>query len=104
MLPQTFFGWLNVTPRVGGRATYYGPASGRGATTDDLTRGVFNTGAEFSFKASRLWPGTRSEFFELDGLRHIIQPSVNYAYIPQPNYRGPDDLPGKNKRSPAGKR
>ena len=32
LLPETFFGWLNVTPRLGGRFTYYSeenPATGR---------------------------------------------------------------------------
>ena len=63
VLPQTFFGWLNVTPRVGGRFTYYSEASGPGATTDEQYRGVFNTGAEVSFKASRLWPTVRKLTF-----------------------------------------
>jgi LPS-assembly protein len=93
LLPETFFGWLNVTPRAGGRLTYYSKASGPGATTDELYRGVFNTGAEFSFKASQLWPGAQSDFFQADGLRHIIQPSFNYVYVPQPNYAGTNELP-----------
>ncbi|HSA10510.1 MAG TPA: hypothetical protein P5205_09090 [Candidatus Paceibacterota bacterium] len=93
LLPQTLFGWLNVTPRVGGRLTYYSSASGTGATTGERTRGVFNTGAELSFKASRLWPEAHSDLFELNGLRHIVQPSVNYVYVPRPNYRGVQDLP-----------
>ena len=29
----------------------------------------------------------------MDGLRHILQPSVNYVYVPRPNYRGIEDLP-----------
>ena len=93
LLPETLFGWLNVTPRAGGRATYYSHANGNGATTDAHTRGVFNTGAEVSFKASRLSPGAQSDFFEVDGLRHIIQPSLNYVYVPRPNYYGTNDLP-----------
>ncbi|MGD0262125.1 MAG: LPS assembly protein LptD [Verrucomicrobiota bacterium] len=93
LLPETFFGWLNVTPRVGGRLTYYGKTTGPGATTDELYRGVFNTGAEVSFKASQLWPGVQSDFFQADGLRHIFEPSVNYVYVPRPNYAGTNDLP-----------
>ncbi|HVV71476.1 MAG TPA: hypothetical protein VHI52_08265, partial [Verrucomicrobiae bacterium] len=92
LLPQTFFGWLNVTPRVGGRLTYYGTASGPGATTDEATRGVFNTGAEVSFKASRVWPDVQSKAFELDGLRHIIEPSANYVFVPDPT-TPPNQLP-----------
>lgn len=87
--PWMFFGWLNVIPRVGGRLTYYGEADGPGATTSEQTRGVFNTGAEFTFKASRLWRDVDSNWLQLDGLRHIIQPSVNYVYVPEPGTRPP---------------
>ncbi len=91
-LPETFFGWLNVTPRVGGRFTYYTASSGPGIDTDEETRGVFNTGAEVSFKASRVWPGVRNSLFDVDGIRHIIQPSINYVYVPSPNVH-PNELP-----------
>jgi LPS-assembly protein len=91
-LPQTFFGWLNVTPRAGGRFTHYNEAHLEGGVTEEQDRGVFNTGAEVSFKASRLWPSAKSAFFEIDGLRHIVQPSVNYAYTPRPSVR-PRELP-----------
>ncbi|MEO7678140.1 MAG: LPS assembly protein LptD, partial [Verrucomicrobiota bacterium] len=90
LLPQTFFGWLNVTPRVGGRFTYYEEADGPGATTDEQTRPVFNTGAEVSFKSSRLWAGVENKLFDLNGIRHIIEPSLNYAFVPRPNVRPPE--------------
>lgn len=89
-LPQTFFGWLNVTPRAGGRLTYYSEATGAGGTSNEVYRGVFNTGAEVSFKAARLWPGATNRFLAVDGLRHIVQPSVNYVYVPRPEDRPPD--------------
>jgi lipopolysaccharide assembly outer membrane protein LptD (OstA) len=83
-LPRTFFGWLNVTPRAGGRLTHYTEAHDPGAFTDEEDRAVFNTGAEVSLKASRVWPGVRSPFWQVDGLRHIVQPSVNYVFVPHP--------------------
>lgn len=92
ILPQTLFGWLNVAPRAGGRFTYYTEASGPGSYTSEVSRGVFNTGAEVSFKASRLWPDVRNSTFELDGLRHIFEPSVNYVYVPEPS-AAPAELP-----------
>ena len=92
-LPETFFGWLNFTPRVGGRFTYYSSAEGPGAVTEDASRAVFDTGAELSFKASRVWPGFQSKLFEADGLRHIIEPSVDYAYVPRPNKVGTNEIP-----------
>jgi lipopolysaccharide assembly outer membrane protein LptD (OstA) len=91
-LPETFFGWLNITPRAGGRFTYYTEGTGPGATTDEIARRVFNTGAEVSFKASRLWPEVKNQLLEVDGLRHIIEPSLNYVYVPTPNAR-PTQLP-----------
>ena len=61
-------------------------------TNSDTFRGVFNTGAELSFKVSRLWPDAQSKTLDLDGLRHILVPSLNYVYVPKPNY-GPNGLP-----------
>jgi LPS-assembly protein len=88
-LPETLFGWLNIAPRVGGRFTYYSDATGPGATTDEQTRGVFNTGAEVSFKASQVWPNIKNTLLDVDGIRHIIEPSANYVYIPRPNVQPP---------------
>ena len=92
VLPQTYFGWLNFIPRVGGRFSYYGRATGPTTTLDEEDRGVFNTGAEVNFKASRLWTATESKLLDVHGLRHIIQPSINYVYVPRPSVR-PDRLP-----------
>jgi len=100
LLPQTLFGWLNVTPRVGGRFTHYGEADGLGTTTEEQNRGVFNTGAEVSAKASRVWPGARSQFWEVNGLRHIVQPSLNYVYVPSPNVL-PRELPQFDSELPS---
>ncbi len=91
-LPQTFFGWLNVNPRVGGRWSYYGEASGPGGTNDATPRTVFNTGAEATFKVSRLWAGATNGWLALDGLRHIAEPSLNYVYVPSPSV-APVQLP-----------
>jgi len=91
-LPRTFWGWLNLVPRAGGRFTYYGDATGPGATTDELDRTVFTAGGELTFKASQTWAGETNRWLALDGLRHIIQPSLNYAYVKTPNHR-PRELP-----------
>lgn len=89
-LPHTFFGWLNVAPRVGGRVTYYSEAKGPGGTNDEAYRGVFNTGMEVTFKASQLWPTATNRWLQVDGLRHIVEPSVNYVFVPVPNHRPPE--------------
>ncbi|HEY1173543.1 MAG TPA: LPS assembly protein LptD [Verrucomicrobiae bacterium] len=91
-LPQTYFGWLNFTPRAGGRFTHYSETDGFGSTLEEENRGVFNTGAEVSFKVSRLWKESQNKFFQVDGLRHIMEPSINYVYVPTPNAE-PRELP-----------
>ena len=99
LLPQTFFGWLNVTPRVGGRFTDYGETHGVGTTNQEQQRWVFNTGAEVSFKASRIWQGAHSKLVDADGLRHVVEPSVNYVFVPTPN-KPPPELPQFDSQLP----
>ncbi len=99
VLPQNYFGWLNVAPRVGGRFTYYGEEDGRGSMLDEQHRSVLNTGAEVSTKASRVWPYPQSKLFEVNGLRHIIEPSVNYVYVPTPS-KAPSEVPQFDREFP----
>jgi len=101
VMPETLFGWLNITPRVGGRYTYYSEASGPGATTGEISRGVFNTGAEVTFKAARVWPEFHSSLVDADGLRHIIQPSINYVFVPRPNEHGTNEIPQFDSELPS---
>jgi len=91
-VPFSLFGWLNVVPRAGGRATYYTETTSPLVTTEEGLRSVFNTGVAVSAKASRVWQGSHSKTFDIEGLRHIIQPQINYAYVPTPD-RLPSELP-----------
>jgi LPS-assembly protein len=91
-LPWTFFNWLNVTPNVGGRMTYYTSESGPGGTNDEASRAVFNTGVRTSFKLSQLWPDAKNSLFQVDGLRHIVEPSADYVFVPNPS-KSPSQLP-----------
>jgi len=100
VLPWKFFNWLNVTPRVGGRFTYYSPEGGSGGTNNETYRKVFNTGVETSFKASRLWARATNSLLEIDGLRHIIEPSVNYVFVPDPS-TPPSQLPQFDSELPS---
>jgi LPS-assembly protein len=81
-LPETFFGWLNIAPRVGGRATYYSDVEGTQIHTNQQGRGLFNAGVDISFKASRVFPNAESDLWDVHALRHIIEPEFDYAYIP----------------------
>ena len=91
-LPWTFFNWLNVAPRVGGRLTYYSERNGPVGQNNEVYREVFNTGVGTSFKSSRLWTEATNSFLEVDGLRHIIEPSANYVFVPKPS-TPPGELP-----------
>jgi len=105
--PKTYMGWLAVVPRVGFRATYYDQTrniDGIVFTPSDnplvpefllplptlaepLQRGgdrsrlLANAGVEASFKVSRTWENAQSRALGLDGLRHIIQPFMNFSYV-----------------------
>jgi len=82
-----------MSPRAsGGRFTYYSTESGPGATNDEAWRKVFNHRRRNSFKASQLWAGATNSLLAIDGLRHIIEPSVTYAYVPSPS-KPPAQLP-----------
>jgi LPS-assembly protein len=100
LLPWTFFNWFNVTPRVGGRFTYYSEQSAASGTNSEVYRTVFNTGIGASFKASQLWAGATNSFLQIDGLRHIIEPSVNYVYVPRPS-TPPPQLPQFDSQLPS---
>src|SRR5256714_5244969 len=103
--PTTFFGWLAIVPRIGFRATYYDQT--RDVTKTDIMpstnpfspdflnidpekpvflagnklRTVFNGGVEGSFKVTRTWDGAQSSALGLDGLKHVIQPFVNFSWV-----------------------
>lgn len=98
--PKNFFGWLNVTPRVGGRFTYYSETEGFGSTLTEQERAVFNTGVDVSTKLSRVYPGARSRLLEVKELRHIIEPTVSYVYVPSPSV-SPRELPQFDRELPS---
>lgn len=100
VLPQTYFGFLNVAPRVGGRVTYYSDVYGTRVATNEQTRGVFNTGMEVSTKLSRVWSDTESKFLDVEGLRHIMEPDFNYVFVPSPTRR-PNQLPQFDYETPS---
>jgi lipopolysaccharide assembly outer membrane protein LptD (OstA) len=100
-LPWTFFNWLNITPRVGGRLTYYSSQEiTNGQPNSEVYREVFNTGIGMSFKASQLWPDVTNSLLQVDGLRHILEPSANYVFVPDPS-TPPAQLPPFDAAAPS---
>ena len=95
LLPSNYFNWLNVIPHAGFRFTHYGSRSSDESDfgqMNDIDRSVFNTGIEFSFKASSAFPDAKLSLLDVDGLRHVVQPMANYIFVPDPNKR-PWELP-----------
>jgi lipopolysaccharide assembly outer membrane protein LptD (OstA) len=90
LYPKQYFGWLNFVPRVGGRGTFY-DTSPAGANNPSQARGVLNAGFELSYKATRTWRGVQDKKWEIDGLRHIMEPSLNYGFVARPT-KGPGAL------------
>jgi LPS-assembly protein len=96
LLPKTFFGWLNVVPRIGGGFTHYGSVDGApGITTE--TKPLLSAGMDVSFKVSKKWDDVQSDTFGLDGMRHVIQPYVNYSFL---DASVPDGFPAIDRLAP----
>lgn len=106
LFPKTFFGWLNVVPRIGLGFTHYEGVEGSidkidaaGNTTEfnSFTRGIFHAGVDASFKLTKSWDEYSNESLGLDGLRHVFQPYVNVSYL---NVNDPDGyLPSVDRLS-----
>ncbi|SDS54084.1 LPS assembly protein LptD [Opitutus sp. GAS368] len=77
--PYTPTPWFTFTPVAGGRVTYYTDALG-GKSTYTRTLG------EIGFDAHLLASGTfgyKNPIWEIDGLRHLIEPKLSYRYAPE---------------------
>ena len=85
-LPIALTSYMTATPRVGFRETIYS----RGAQDiegDPVTRELVEAGAEFSSRLFRTFPvdGER-----LRAIRHTVESSIGYVYIPEVTQ---DDIP-----------
>lgn len=77
--PFTPAPWFTFTPVAGGRVTHYTDALGG---KDTYTR----TLGEVGFDARLLASGTfdsKNRAWEIDGLRHLIEPKLSYRYAPE---------------------
>ena len=100
-MPEKVFGFLSLVPRAVYRGTYYGTTRGSreipetdGTNTLYTTeyfdegaklRNLFELGVESSFKIYGIYEDDAGR------LRHIVEPYVDYTFIPEPNVR-PDEL------------
>jgi LPS-assembly protein len=76
--PFTPFEWLSVTPVVGGRLTYYADATNGEST---YTRALGEVGFDASLRSSAVYNYTNPAQ-DIDGLRHLVTPTLSYRYIP----------------------
>ena len=81
LYPKTFFGWLNVVPRIGGGFTHYADIDGSVTGMSGDTKSIFHLGLDVSFKLSKTWDDFSKPEWGLDGLRHVLQPYVNFSYL-----------------------
>lgn len=106
------FDWLNVIPRGGLRLTDYTRTSSEDIDVSDLEtmfivdapdgnpegnvvnykgkqrnrlRFAGEVGLELNTKIHRSWNNVKNAFFDIDGLRHVFIPYINYTYIPEPS-------------------
>lgn len=80
LYPKTLGGVFSVTPRAGVGFTNYSSVSG---TPDplDSSRVIFAAGLDTSFKFSRTYDDIVNPALGIDGIRHIVQPYINYSYV-----------------------
>jgi lipopolysaccharide assembly outer membrane protein LptD (OstA) len=99
-LPETFFGWLNVNPRLAGRLTYYSDVTGPNIHTNQQVRAAMETGVDVNFKIWREYDGAESSLLDINGLRHFIQPEFDYGYAPAPT-RSASQIPQFDYQAPS---
>lgn len=69
---------VSFTPVLGGRFTQYNRAT---AGRDDYTRWLGEVGFDARMRAYRIY-NVKNPIWGIDGLRHVLEPSVEYRYVP----------------------
>jgi len=103
-----YFNFLSLTPRVGGRFTYYSDdnqnitdtVNNNGNPNDQVTnpktRLAADVGLAGDFKVSQTWLNVKDSSLGIDGIRHVFEPFFDSEYAPTPTVtpnqiRGFDD-------------
>ncbi len=97
LYPKTAFGWLTIVPRIGGGVTTYSNIEGGPKDLSSETRPIFHAGLDLSFKLTKTWDDVKNASLGLDGLKHTVQPYINYSYL---NADTVDGLPGIDRTVP----
>ncbi len=105
-------GWLSIVPRAGVRFTAYSNSSKGALGPNEVAtlfivdspegnsglsvknyddnggskgRFIAELGIQASTKISRSWQNVKSAYWRLDGIRHIMEPYVNYTFVTDPS-------------------
>jgi LPS-assembly protein len=107
--PHQYFNFLSLTPRIGGRFTYYSDDNSNitdtenndGLTSDKIknakARLAGDVGLSGDFKISRTWLNVTDPNLGIDGIRHEIEPFFDAQYAPAPTV-SPNDIRGFDNR------
>jgi LPS-assembly protein len=107
--PHQYFDFLSLTPRIGGRFTYYSDdnqnitdtTNNDGLSSDKIknpkARLAGDVGLEGDFKISRTWLNFKAPNLGIDGIRHEIEPFFDAQYAPSPTV-SPNDIRGFDNR------
>jgi LPS-assembly protein len=104
--PHQYFDFLSLTPRIGGRFTYYSDANqvidadggpNVADVTDPKARLAGDVGLSGDFKISRTWLDIKDANLGIDGIRHEIEPFFDSTYAPSPTV-SPNDIRGFDDR------
>ncbi len=107
--PHQYFNFLSLTPRIGGRFTYYSDDNSNstdtfnntGLTSDKITdpkaRLAGEVGLSGDFKISRTWLDVKDPNLGINGIRHEIEPFFDAQYAPAPTV-SPNDIRGFDNR------
>ncbi|MCP4181110.1 MAG: LPS-assembly protein LptD [bacterium] len=106
--PMKIGGWLNVLPRAGFRFTAYSNSSKKAVNDDDvfgliqaskpesfysgavvnydddggaIARFIPEVGLQLNTKMYRSWSNVKNAFWNINGIRHVIQPYINYTLL-----------------------
>jgi len=73
--------FVNFVPRLGLGATHYDSVEGGSEGAGSDTRPLFHIGFDYSMKFSKTWNDMYNRTLGIDGLRHIVEPYMNYSYL-----------------------
>ena len=107
--PHQYLNFLTLTPRIGGRFTYYSDdnndlndtVNNNGLSNDKITdpkaRLAGDVGLKGDFKVSRTWLNVSEPNLGINGIRHVVEPFFDAQFAPSPTVT-PNDIRGFDNR------